>query len=78
MGGMSRLLTALLGAVGAAAIGIYIESRRARRAVSDGLEPGSPAAMRGAESIDIDDDTAADIIMRARPALERARALLRY
>lgn len=65
---MSGKAIALLGIVGAAALGIYFKWRRPRREPSDGLEPDP-------RCIDIDDDTAADIIRRARPALERAREL---
>jgi hypothetical protein len=65
---MSGKATALLGIIGAAAVGICFQLRRPRRVLSD---------VRGAESqrIEIDDDVAADIIKRARPALERAREL---
>jgi len=65
---MSGKATALLGIISAAAVGIYFQLRRPRRALSD---------VRTVESqrIEIDDDSAADIIKRARPALERAREL---
>ena len=75
---MSRKATALLGFFGAAALGVYIESRRARRASSGMLEPKSTVSVPNAGRIDIDDDAAADIIRRARPALERARELYAY
>ncbi len=75
---MSRKATALLGVFGAAALGVYIESRRARRASSGMLEPQSSLSIRNAGHVDIDDDEAADIIRRARPALERARELYAY
>jgi hypothetical protein len=76
MGHMSGKALALSGAVGAAAaaIGIYITRRKARRAFSDVLEPLSSEPLPRDGRIDIDDDAAADIIMRAKPALERARA----
>jgi hypothetical protein len=65
---MSGKATALLGIIGAAAVGICFQLRRPRQALSD---------VRKVESqrIEIDDDAAADIIKRARPALERAREL---
>ena len=65
-GCMSGRAIALLGAVCVAALGIYIKSRRAGGAASDLLHFGR---------IEIDDDAAADIIKRARPALDQAREL---
>jgi hypothetical protein len=75
---MSGRAIAVLGAVGAGAIGIYIKWRHTRREPSDLLAPESRVLISGAGRIDIDDDAAADIIMRARPALERARELYAY
>ena len=75
MGCMSRKATALLGIVGAAALGIYFKCGRPRRARSGVLEPTSSVSIRSTGRIDIDDDAAADIIKRARPALELAREL---
>ena len=72
---MSGKATALLGIVGAAAVGIYFKWRRPGKAASDVLEPRSSASKRRPRRIEIDDDAAADIIKRARPALERAREL---
>ena len=66
---MSRKATALLGIVGAAAVGIYFKWRRSRRVPSDVRSASTFCSRR----IEIDDDAAADIIMRAKPALERAR-----
>jgi hypothetical protein len=65
---MTGKATAVLGIVGAAAVGIYFKWRRPRRASSDVPEPKSSR-----RRIEIDDDAVADIIKRARPALERAR-----
>ncbi len=63
----------LLAFVGAAAIGIFIESRKVRKAHAGIMvEPGS--ALRGPESVSID-DAAAEIIRRAKPEFERAREL---
>ena len=70
---MSGKATVLFGIVGAAAVGIYFKWRRPRRASSDVLEPTSSVSIRSPRRIEIDDDAAADIIKRARPALERAR-----
>jgi len=67
---MSGKATALLGIAGAAAVGIYFKWRWPRRTSSDAPQP-----KRGRQRIEIDDDAAADIIKRARPALERAREL---
>jgi hypothetical protein len=72
---MSGKATALLGIVGAASLGIYFKWRHLRRAPSDVLESKSSASIRSSRRIEIDDDAAADIIKRARPALERAREL---
>ena len=72
---MSGKATALLGIAGAAAVGIYFKWRRPRRVSSDGIEPKGSVSFRSSRRIEIDDDAAADIIKRARPALERAREL---
>ena len=72
IGCMSGKATALFGIIGAAALGIYFKSRRSARVPSGGLEPKVSVFMPRARSIEIDDDAAADIIKRARPALERA------
>jgi hypothetical protein len=65
-----RTAATLLGVVGAAALGIFFESRRVRKARS--------GSVRGPEHIDIDDDAAAEIIKRAKPEFERARELYAY
>jgi hypothetical protein len=75
---MSGRVTALLGVVGAAALGIYIKARWSRRGPSDVLGPGSSVPIPSAGRVDIDDDAAAEIIKRARPELERARGLYAY
>ena len=72
---MSGKATALLGIVGAAALGTYFKWRRPRRAPSGVVGSKSSVSIRSPRHIDIDDDAAADIIKRARPALERAREL---
>ncbi len=60
--------------VGAAAIGIFIGSRKVRKAYAEiMLEP--EGSLRGPESVSIDDDAAAEIIRRAKPEFERAREL---
>jgi len=53
----------------------YFKWRRPRRAPSDVIEPKGSVSFRSSRRIEIDDDVAADIIKRARPALERAREL---
>jgi len=70
---MSGKVTAVLGIVGAATLGIYFKWRHRRRVPSDVLESRSSASLRSPRRIEIDDDAAADIIKRARPSLERAR-----
>ena len=72
---MSGKATALLGIVGAATLGIYFKWRHHKRVPGDVLEPGNSESLRRPRSIEIDDDAAAEIIKRARPALERAREL---
>ena len=68
---MSGKTTALLGIVSAVALGIYFKWRRHTGV----LEPKSSVSIRSPRRIDIDDDAAADIIKRLRPALERGREL---
>jgi hypothetical protein len=70
---MSGKATALLGIVGAAALGIYFKWPRPHRVPPDVLESKNSLSIRSLRRIEIDDDAAADIIKRARPALERAR-----
>jgi hypothetical protein len=70
---MSGRVTALLGVVGVAALGIYIKARWSRRAPSDELGPKRSVPVASAGRVEIDDDAAAEIIKRARPELERAR-----
>jgi len=75
---MSGRATVILGIFSAVAMSIWIKIRRTRRVRRGRLEPHSPAYRWDPQwlySFDIDDDTAAEIIKRARPALERARAL---
>ena len=71
---MSGKLTTLLGIVGITGLGIYFTSRGSRRVPSK-VSPKPSMSSGGARSIDIDDDAVAEIIRRARPALERARQL---
>jgi hypothetical protein len=72
-----RTAATLLGVVGAAALGIFINMRRARKARTGiMLEPKS--SVRSPGHVDIDDDAAAEIIKRAKPELERARELYAY
>ena len=61
---MSGKATALLGIVGAAALGTYFTWRRPRRAHSGVLGPKGSVSIRSTRRIDIDDDAAADIIKR--------------
>jgi len=75
---MSGRATVILGIFSAVAMSIWIKIRLTRRVRRGRLEPHSPADRWDPQwlySFDIDDDTAAEIIKRARPALERARAL---
>jgi hypothetical protein len=72
-----RTAATLLGFVGAAAIGIFVESRKANKArTATMLEPKSSA--QGSERVSIDDDAEAEIIRRAKPEFERARQLYAY
>jgi len=75
---MSGRATVILGIFSAVAMSIWIKLRRTRRVRRGRLEPHSPAYRWDPQwlySIDINDDTAAEIIKRAWPAFERARAL---
>jgi hypothetical protein len=71
---MSGKATTLLGILVAAALGIYFKWRLPRRASSGMPKPKSAQSIAG-RPVDTDDDGLADIIKRARPALERAREL---
>jgi hypothetical protein len=69
-----RTTVTLLIFVGAAALGMFIESRKARNARAGiMLEPNSDP-----DRVRIDDDAAAEIIKRAKPQFERARELYAY
>ena len=72
-----RTAATLLGFVGAAAIGIFVESRKARKA-RDGIMLEPQSSVRGPGRITIDDDAAAEIIKRAKPEFERARESYAY
>jgi hypothetical protein len=75
---MFKRLAALLGIVGAAAaVGAWLQNKKRRHSASIPDEWDSPATQdaHGLPMIDLDDDAAANIIKRARPALERARKL---
>jgi len=75
MNHMSGKLTTLLGIVSIAGLCIYFTSRGSRQALSSVLKTHPLVSTGGPRRIDIDDDAAAEIIKRARPALERARQL---
>lgn len=72
---MAGRLAALIGVLGAAALGLWWGGRKPKSglvATQDlALIPASDGASE--TEINIDDDRAAEIIRRARPALERAR-----
>jgi hypothetical protein len=72
-----RTAATLLGFVGAAALGIFIESRRVRKART-GIVPEPKSSVRSPGNINIDDDKVAEIIKRAKPEFERARELYAY
>jgi hypothetical protein len=72
-----RTAATLLGFVGAAALGIFIESRRVRKART-GIVLEPKGSVRSPGNINIDDDKAAEIIKRAKPEFERARELYAY
>ena len=70
--------TVILGISSAVVLSIWIKIRRTRRVRRGQLESYSPAYRREPQwlySFNIDDDTAAEIIKRSRPALELARTL---
>jgi hypothetical protein len=68
---MSGKTTAIVGFSSAAAVTLLVKVWRDRRTNHTSLEPHDPEYRH----FDIDDDTTAEIIKRARPALVRARAL---
>jgi hypothetical protein len=77
---MPPRLTALLGVIGAASLGVWLRSRRRRKSPSYPeceLDESLPLTIAGNSQgllpFNIDDDRAAEIIRRARPALEKAR-----
>lgn len=80
---MSRRVTAIFGVLGVAAFSVWLKKKRARLTQSDTSQVdildavALPAATggQGLMRVDIDDDEAAEIIKRAKPALERAAEL---
>lgn len=72
-----RTAATLLGVVGAAALGIFINVRRVRKART-GIMIEPKSTVRGPEHVNIDDDAAAEIIKLAKPEFERARELYAY
>ena len=72
-----RTAATLLSVIGAAALGIFVESRKAHKARTGiVIEPDS--SLRSAERINIDDDAVAEIIKRAGPGFARARESYAY
>jgi hypothetical protein len=76
---MSNRLLVACGVIAAAAVGIWLKIKRPGSAEfvmdgDNGIEPG--ANLPQLSSVSIDDDEAAEIISRARPALDRAAKLL--
>ena len=72
---MSGRMAALLGIVGAAAVSAWVHIKRRHHATS-WVSSSVGHRSHGLLIVDIDDDTAADIIRRAKPELERAREVL--
>jgi hypothetical protein len=67
-------MAALVATAAAAIVGVWLTSARRRRSEdSDSTFVSRP--MEEFHAPDIDDDTAAEIIRRARPSLEKAREL---
>ena len=76
---MTTRVTALIAAAGLAAVGAWFKTKGRRKLLPRledefgaefALEPPAPV------QVEIDDDEAAEIIRRARPALERARQVM--
>ena len=67
-------MRAVLGILGGGLAGLSIQWLRTRHARSDTLElpPGDRRLPSWLYKVDIDDDTAAEIIKRSIPALQRA------
>ena len=78
---MRSRVTAVQGLFGMAALGVWLTSSKRKQQTAPAaeeavdLEPETPPSPLHAENVDIDDDSAAEIIRRAQPALERARKL---
>jgi hypothetical protein len=75
IGNMSNRILVTCGVIAAAAVGMLFRSRRRDGASLSGSAESEPAGGMLA-AIDVDDDEQAEIISRARPALERAAKLI--
>lgn len=76
---MSNRLVVAYGVIAAAALGVWLKFKRQGTAVPTGDQQNDLAAGDGFTAlprININDDEAAEIISRARPALDRAAKLL--
>jgi hypothetical protein len=74
---MSRGLIAACGILAGAGLAMWLGGRMPRRASRETDEWVDEGAVTSSvRSVSIDDDTAAEIISRARPALDRAAKLL--
>jgi len=72
-------VTAIIAAAGLAAVGAWFRKKSRRKALAnleDEFGPEFAVEHPARPPVDIDDDQAADIIRRAKPALERARDVM--
>ena len=75
---MSNRLLVACGVIAAAAVGVWMKVKRSSSAeiTVEGQELAAGYDLPQLTSVDLDDDEAAEIISRARPALDRAAKLL--
>ena len=69
---MNTMLRTVVAVSSVAAVALWVK-HRLRPKVAEEVDQFGELYDNGEPAVDIDDDTAADIIRKARPALERAR-----
>ena len=69
---MNTILRTVLAVSSVAAIAVWVKHRSRPKRAED-VDQFADLYDNGEPTVDVDDDTAAEIIRKARPALERAR-----